>query len=319
MEFIYKELTEEEIFKFTIKQTQEKIKEIREIYENLEKVLITLIKKRLEFVLNYDIKTITINPVFKYEDFTEEMVDITKAFFTIDGSKTVPKYFKDAEEINFNDLKKKIYNEIVPLAPLMFFFDKSLIFNISELRTKRTRYTLKANSLEKNQIKSLHDDSDIKHIFKNTTENKILKFTPKQVQEKIEEIKKIYESLSKMSVILVKKKITEIATDYDLSTIYVNFYLSRYNHDYDIYFDNKYMHYPQNKIIPKYYENIKDISFNNLYNNIRDRLKPLSLLINKKINFDLSELRTEFMYEKLKENIQIKNLDSKSKLSRHKI
>jgi len=138
--YIFQVLTENEILKLTQEQLQEKIKEISEIYDVINRMSIFIAEKKLKNVITrYDIKTVSIKP------FCDEMYkganDYYRVFIDNDNiyddyqksTKIVPKCYKNTEDISFLDLQKKIISK---LELLKFFIKEELSYNIPELRIK---------------------------------------------------------------------------------------------------------------------------------------------------------------------------------------
>jgi len=145
------------IKKFTTEQLQTKIKEICETYKTLNELLQIIIEKKIEFVANYDIKTIDIRHTYKstnkgidfeYKIYVDDnFVDCNKRNHT----EIVPKYFESAEDISFDDLGEKIYCE---LKSLDLPIKRNITFNVPKIRSKYIYHKLiKDINTKKSQVK----------------------------------------------------------------------------------------------------------------------------------------------------------------------
>jgi len=287
MKYIFQELTENEVFGFTQKQLKEKTREIKKIYEALSRMSVFIVEKRFsEIVINYDIKTISIEPYYMYDD------NIVKQFGV---------FFKDAYN---RSLKEKIYNE---LEPFKFILTKDLNFYIPELKIKNTLTNYKTKFV-----------NNRKYIFQELTKEEIFKLTPEQLETKIEEIKEVYGALKRGSEIVIGKRLGEIVSNSKIEVISIEpYYL--YNTEnfadlalkYIIRLDDKNI-FQKTKMVPKYFEDAKRISYYDLGKKIGNELELFKFLITQKTKFDVFELRAKHTYFKLKKDLSIRNLQTKS-------
>jgi len=139
-----------QIQKLTPEQLQEKIEEIGKIAKKLNKILVSLVERKLiEITANYDIQTIEIEPYYLHTSngFNHRInVKIDDMPYKL-KNKMVPKSSEDAKDITYSDLEVKINVEFFPLK---FFFHKEKIsFNINELKIKHMYSKLERN-LERN-------------------------------------------------------------------------------------------------------------------------------------------------------------------------
>ena len=304
MEYVFKELTKEEIFEFTLEQAQKEIKKIKETYEKLSKISESIFLKKINDIFaTYDIKSIKISPYYTPDINKKSYIGHYTIIINNNSwqqHEIVPKKIETAKVITFNKLKEKIYDE---LSPLSYFVRKEMFFNANEIKDKSTHFKLEKNFSEKN---FLHTDNKTDCIFRLTKE-KISRFNLEQLQKEIIRISKLYEALSRMSEILLEKRTGEIAINYDIKTIDIipYFLISDHSKNYAIKIDDmRYEDYT--KIVPKFYEHVKDITFFDLIEQINNEIMPLKFILKKEINIDVLKFRVEYMYYKLEKNIQTK-------------
>jgi len=291
MKYTFKDLSEEEIFKSTSKQLQEKTEKIKEIYEELSKIAEIITEKKLsEIAIAYDIKNIGVEPSYIR----------TEKGFNIYYKILINDYNPNKLKENFSELKeknKKINNE---LKPLNFLIKKHIFFNISK--------KLNNNFSEENFY--IYNKNKIDYCTFQELKEQIQKLTPEQLQEKIEEIGKIFEELTKISKVITEKKIAEIIANYDIKIIEIEPYFSRidksFDHDIEIKID--YIPYEEkSKMVPKSFKSAKNISFYGLEQKINNELTLLKPFFKEKINFNVSELKIKHIYYKLEKDLSRKN------------
>jgi len=132
----FKEITEEEILKLTPEQLKTKIEEIEKIYNSLDRMIEPIVEKKLSEIVAYnDIKNIKIIPYVSYNKKEDQSGPYT---IYIIGN-IAHEFFIKGDAPKLNSLRDKIYKE---LAPLKYFIQKDMKFNISELRAKHMYYEL---------------------------------------------------------------------------------------------------------------------------------------------------------------------------------
>ena len=138
--------------------------------------------------------------------------------------------------------------------------------------------------------------------FQELTEEEIFKLNPEQLQIKIEETKRIYKSLDNMPEIIIGDKINEIVAPYNIKTIEIELYYEDNGEGFNkinlIYINNNTVFYETNKIVPKFFEDVEDISFYNLHRKIDDELSKLEFLIQKDMVFNIPKLRSKYKHHK---------------------
>jgi len=309
MKYTFQELTEEEISKLNSKQLQKKIEEIGEIYNVLRKMSEIIVEKKIsEIASNYDIEYIEIitNYVYQNDIYFDNRFDIEINNDPYSGiKKIIPSLDKNIEEISFYDLEQKIYKE---LAPLRYFIKKNISFDASELKIKYSNQKLEKNTFtKKNKTKSLQQNNLNFFEFEELTEKEIFKLDPEQLQAKTKEIEKIYNLLDKMVEPIVKKKLNEIVSCYDVKTVEIKLYYLPSKEDYDSYYKIRIGGGDWRTNIPKYSKDARTRTFSSLRHEIYEELSPLKHLIQNDMSFDISKLRTKNMYYKFEEGIQTKN------------
>jgi len=294
MKHVFQELSEEKILKLNSRQLQEKIEEIGKIYNVLKKMSEIIVEKKIsEIIGDYDIEYIDIitNYIYKNSHLNNRyMICIIK--------KNVP-YSEDVLKISFYDLEQKIYKE---LAPLRYLIKKDMKFNIYESEIKQ----INQKPTKDISIKVIENYST-KHIFRELLEEEIFRLTSEQLKTKIEEIEKIYNSLDRMVEPIVKKKLDEIVSCYDVKTVEIKLYYLPIKEDYDSYYRIRISGEDMYTSVPKYSNNTKTKIFNTMRYEIYKELSPLKHLIQNDMSFDISKLRTKNMYYKFEEGIQTKN------------
>lgn len=303
-DILFQLLKKDEILKLSNKELDQKIEEIKKVCDTLNKIVTDIIEEKIsKIIIPYDIEVAHIW-FHEYETHDSIVIEHSHCFDREHNVPTlVPKHFKNAENIDFASLDKRIKNELNQVKQLFLFFKTdSIEFNIPELRTKYTNSKLKEN-ISMKKI-SEEEDSNIKcnkkYVFQELTEKDILELTPEQLQTKAEEIDKIRKALSRMTKAFVEKKISEVAIYYDIETVNVNPFFDKF----DVLFDGKgfYSSYSREKRIPMYFKNDKYVSYLNLENKFENSLaslNPLNTLIGKQIIFNVPELRNKYLNQKL--------------------
>jgi len=302
MEYIFENVTKDEILESNSEQLQAIVDKIKKNYDILSDILVTVIEKKIsKIAIDYNIETVSVEPFYYYrhngDDFDSfYIIHIDGNKFPF-GQKILPKYFKNNENIGFFDLQKKISDELSSLEPLSILLKKRIKFNIPELRTKFAHSKLE-NLIKKND--------DIK--------SEILKSTSEQLKEKIKKINEIYLTLSILSKAAIEKKITETVIDYDIKAVYISPVYESIRKESSNYYvinigiDEKY--YKQNEMVPKYFKDAEDINFADFRKKIYNSLKlfsPINLFIKENMEFNVYELRAKNMYYKLEKDISIKS------------
>jgi len=323
MRYTFRELSEEEIFKLSPEQLQTKIAEFKKIYKALNNTcealstrLEPIIENKLsKIVTDYKIKSVSVIPDNHYIRSHNKYFSVF--IHTNYRQKTIPRYSKNAEKISLSDLEKKIYNELMPLK---FVIKKYINFDISKLKAKNLPQKSEIIPSKEYHLKSSNKENK-KYIFHELTRDDVQKLTLEQLQTKLEEVNETYNVLNKMLAIFIEKKMSEIIIHYDIKTVGIDFsykYNEKENKRYftiEIRFNDSY--HKTNTIVPKYSENAEEINFIELDKKVHKKIAPLVFLLKKDMAFNVQDLRTKYMYYKFKENISIK--DSQTKPLRYKI